>query len=451
MADRDTLHTRFARLTIINILSNVTVPLVGLVDTAMLGHLADIRFLAGVALGTILFDYVYWSFGFLRMGTTGTTAQALGRNDRREVYLVLYRSLSLAIVIAAAILALQWPLRELGFGLLSGEAGVEAAGRDYFDARVWGAPATLCNFVLMGWFLGRAESRHVLVMTVVGNLGNIALNYVFIVRMGLAAYGAGLATSIAQYGMLAVGLALFRLQGGAERWVWREVLDRPRLASLFRLNRDILIRTMLLVSSFAVFTNFSSLLGTAMLAANSILLRVFYLAAYLIDGAAFACESLAGIFYGRDDAASLRRLIRVAVASGLAFATLVIGVLLAAPRPLLGLLTSHEDVVAICIGYAPWLIPTVFFGSLAFIYDGVFLGLTRGRTLRNSMIFCTLVVFLPLAWIGARIGNNHVLWASMALFMLARAATLWGASVVFMKGFERETGQSGLVSRRISG
>ena len=412
----------------------------------MLGHLADIRFLAGVALGTILFDYVYWSFGFLRMGTTGTTAQALGRSDRREVYLVLYRSLSMAIVIAAAILALQWPLRELGFGLLSGEAGVEAAGRDYFDARVWGAPATLCNFVLMGWFLGRAESRQVLVMTIAGNLGNIALNYVFIVRMGLAAHGAGLATSIAQYGMLAGGLALFRLQGGAERWLWREVLDRSRLTSLFRLNLDILIRTMLLVSSFAVFINFSSLLGTVLLAANSILLRVFYLAAYLIDGAAFACESLAGIFYGRGDPASLRRLIRVAVAAGLGFAALALGIFLVATRPLLGLLTSHEDVVAVCVSYAPWLIPTLLFGSLAFIYDGVFLGLTRGRTLRNAMIFCTLAVFLPLAWIGVRLENNHVLWAAMALFMLARAALTLRAN---SDGNLRSV--AGVVSQRISG
>jgi MATE family multidrug resistance protein len=440
MTAPDTLRARFTRLTFINILSNVTVPLVGLVDTAMLGHLADIRFLAGVALGTILFDYVYWSFGFLRMGTTGTTAQALGRGDRREVYLVLYRSLSMAAVIAAAILVLQWPLRELGFGLLSGEAGVEAAGRDYFDARVWGAPATLCNFVLMGWFLGRAESRHVLVMTIAGNLGNIALNYVFIIRMGMAAYGAGLATSIAQYGMLLVGLGLFRLQGGAERWRWREVMNRSRMTSLFRLNLDILIRTMLLVSSFAIFTNFSSLLGTVLLAANSILLRIFYLAAYLIDGAAFACESLAGIFYGRNDPASLRRLIRVAVASGLGFATLALGVLLVAPRPLLGLLTSHEEVIAVCVRYAPWLIPTLLFGALAFIYDGVFLGLTRGRTLRNAMIFCTLAVFLPLAWIGVRVESNHVLWAAMALFMLARAATLWAASIGFTRAFERAPG-----------
>jgi MATE family multidrug resistance protein len=414
----------------------VTVPLVGLVDTAMLGHLTDIRFLAGVALGTILFDYVYWSFGFLRMGTTGTTAQALGRGDGREVYLVLYRSISIAIVIAGAVILLQWPLRELGFGLLSGDAGVESAGRDYFDARIWGAPATLCNFVLMGWFLGRAESRHVLIMTIVGNLANIALNYVFIIRLGLAAFGAGLATALAQFIMMAVGLWLFVLQGGAERWDWRDVLDRPRMIALFRLNRDILIRTMLLVTSFAVFTNFSSLLGTTLLAANSILLRVFYLAAYLIDGAAFACESLAGIYYGRRDAASLRRLTRLAVATGLGFAALVLTVFLIAPLPLLRLLTSHEEVIAVCVRYGPWMIPTLTFGSVAFVYDGIFLGLTQGRTLRNAMLFCTLGVFLPVAWVAVRLESNHLLWAAMGLFMLARAATLWVASIRFSRRFE---------------
>ncbi len=158
--------------------------------------------------------------------------------------------------------------------MLAGEPGVELAGRAYFDARVWGAPATLANFALIGWYLGRAESRQVLIMTVAGNLGNIALNYVFIIRMGLAAFGAGLASSLAQYGMLAVGLSIFFLQERGEPWVWREVLDRTRMVSLIRLNADILIRTVCLVSSFAIFLNFSSMLGTAVLAANSILLRV---------------------------------------------------------------------------------------------------------------------------------------------------------------------------------
>jgi MATE family multidrug resistance protein len=203
------LSRRFFRLALLNIFSNITVPLAGLVDTAMLGHLPEIRFLAGVALASVLFDYIYWTFGFLRMGTTGTTAQAVGRGDRREVYLTLYRSWMIALTLAALILLLQLPIRELGFGLLGGEPGVEAAGRAYFDARIWGAPATLCNFVLVGWFLGREESRHALVVTIVANLANIFFNYIFIIRLGLAARGAGLATMVSQYLAAGAALAIF--------------------------------------------------------------------------------------------------------------------------------------------------------------------------------------------------------------------------------------------------
>ena len=224
------LTPRFARLALINILSNLAVPLAGLVDTGMLGHLPDIRFLAGVALASVLFDYIYWTFGFLRMGTTGITAQAVGRGDRDETFRVLYRSLALALVIAGVVLLLQAPMRELGFAIMSGETGVEQAGRDYYDARIWGAPATLCSFALVGWFLGREQSRHVLVMTVVGAACNIVLNYIFIVRMGLAARGAGLATMISQYVMLGVGLFLFLRQPQVVPWRWPQVLDPPRLA-----------------------------------------------------------------------------------------------------------------------------------------------------------------------------------------------------------------------------
>ena len=190
------LQRRFFRLALINILSTVTVPLVGLVDTAMLGHLPDIRFLAGVALASLLFDYLYWTLGFLRMSTTGITAQAVGRKENDEVGLVLYRSMLVALVLGTAIAALQGPLGDAGFAMLSGEPGVEQAGREYFDARIWGAPAVLSGFVLMGWFLGREQSRHVLKMAVVGNLANVLLNYVFIIRMQMEAYGAGLARKL---------------------------------------------------------------------------------------------------------------------------------------------------------------------------------------------------------------------------------------------------------------
>lgn len=425
---RASLRRRFFRLTGFNILANLTVPLAGLVDTAMLGHLADIRFLAGVALATILFDYLYWSLGFLRMGTTGTTAQALGAGQRREVYRVLYRSLVLALGTAAAVLALQVPLRALGFGLLSGTPEVEAAGIAYFNARIWGAPATLANFALVGWFLGREESGRALAVAAAANLANVGFNYLFIVRLGLAAQGAGLATMVSQYLALAVALLLLQRVGRPVPWRNREVFHRRRLGSLVRLNGDILVRSLLLATSFALFTNFSALLGTAVLAANSILMRLFLLAAYLVDGAAFATESLAGIFRGGRDRLALGRLVRLSMASGFAFAGLALAVFFLFQGPILQVLTSHTDVQALARRYQPWLLPVLIFGAAAFIYDGLFLGLTAGRALRNAMLAATGLVFLPLSLLALHTASAHLLWLAFAAFMLARWATLAWAS-----------------------
>lgn len=422
-----TLHQKFGRLAAVNILSSVTVPLVGLVDTAMLGHLPEIRFLAGVALASLLFDYLYWTLGFLRMSTTGLTAQAHGRGDDRGATHIAARGLLIAVAFGVAILIFSAPARELGFLLLSGEASVEVAGREYFDARIWGAPAALVGFVLVGRFLGRADVRHVLAMTVCANLANIGLNYLFIVRLQMAARGAGLASMLSQYLMVGLGVALLIRQGGLVGIARRELFDRKQFIELFRLNRDILLRTLCLVSSFALFVNGSSLLGTSLLAANSVLLRIQALASYLIDGAAYASETLAGMLHGQRDRQGLRQLFRLSLTSGLAFAVVFLVALLLARRPLLSLLTSHEELIALSLQYLPWLIPVLLFGSLAYMYDGLFLGLTAGRRLRNAMLLSTFLVFVPGWALALALRNNHLLWASMALFMAARTLTLaWG-------------------------
>ncbi len=424
---RRQLLVRFGRLTLLNIASNVTVPLASLVDTALLGHLSDVRYLAGVALGAILFEFVYWTFGFLRMGTTGSTAQAAGRRDREEEFLILYRGLLLALLLGLTILLLRVPLREAGFALLSGTPQVEAAGRDYFEARVWAAPATLANFVFLGWYLGRQQSGLALVMTILGNLANVGASYFFIAYLGLAARGAGLGTTLSQYFMLAVALALFLRQRGRAPWRGSAIWSPARVAELLRLNRDILIRTVALITAFALFTNFSSILGTTTLAANAILQRFQTLAAYLIDGAAFAAESLAGTFHGAGDRLSLDRLRRTALAVGAAFTLPFVAVFVLLPGPAVRLLTSQPETAALAQRYIVWLVPVVLIGSLAFIYDGIFLGLTAGRPLRNAMLVSTLLVFLPLAWAAVHLGSNHLLWGSMTAFMLARTATLWCA------------------------
>lgn len=424
------LRRRFLRLTALNILANVSVPLAGLVDVAMLGHLSEIRFLAGVALATLVFDYLYWSFGFLRMGTTGTTAQAVGRGDEAEAHRVLYRSLVLAGLIAGTILVLQVPVRELAFLLLSGGSGVEDAGRDFFRARVWDAPATLANFAFLGWFLGREQSGRALVMTLTAALSNTVFNYFFIVRMGLAAFGSGLGTACSQYLSLAVAVVLFLSEPGRRHaWRWREVLDRERLLGLVRLNGDILVRTLCLLTAFSLFTNFSAALGATVLAANSLLMRLLTFAAYAIDGAAFAAESLSGIFRGAGQSEGLRRTARLAFLVGEGFAVVFLLALAVAPRAVLGLLTSHPPVIESALRHAPWLAPFLVIGSLAFIYDGLYLGLTEGHRLRNAMLV-SLAVFLPLGLLGMALRNNDLLWGSLAAFMAARFLTLhraWGS------------------------
>ena len=431
------LRQRYLRLAAINIMATVSVPLAGLVDTAILGHLEDIRFLAGVALGSIVFDYVYWTFGFLRMGTTGTTAQAMGGGDMKAVYLTLYRGLFLALSIGTVLVVLQVPIRIGGFAVLSGAEGVEAAGAAYFNARVWGAPATLCSFVLIGWFLGREESGRVLLITVAANVSNILLDYVFVLGLGLAAFGAGLATMISQYLAVAIGLFLFWKSRESRPWVWGEILDRHGLTSLMRLNRDILFRTLGLITALSLFTNFSSVLGTTVLAANAILLRVQYLASYFIDGAAFATESLAGTFRGRGDPKGLLKLLRLSLVVGFACALGFAVLVVIAPGFLYPLLTSHQEVVEVATRFGYWLIPVLLFGSAAYIYDGFFLGLTEGRVLRNSMLFSTIVIFGSVAWVAVVRGDNHILWLSMTLWMASRAVTLSWASRSLLREAQR--------------
>ena len=409
-------------------MATVSVPLAGLVDTAILGHLEDIRFLAGVALGSIVFDYVYWTFGFLRMGTTGTTAQAMGGGDIKAVYLTLYRGLFLALSIGTALVVLQVPIRIGGFAVLSGAEGVEAAGVAYFNARVWGAPATLCSFVLNGWFLGREESGRVLLITVGANVSNIILDYVFVLGFGLAAFGAGLATMISQYLAVVIGLILFWKSRESRPWLWGEILDRHGLTSLMRLNRDILFRTLGLITALSLFTNLSSVLGTTVLAANAILLRVQYLASHFIDGAAFATESLAGTFRGQGDPKGLLKLLRLSLVVGFACALGFAVLVVIAPGFLYPLLTSHQEVVEVATRFGYWLIPVLLFGSAAYIYDGFFLGLTAGRVLRNSMLFSTILIFGSVAWVAVARGDNHILWLAMTLWMVSRAATLSWAS-----------------------
>ncbi|WP_199295803.1 guanitoxin biosynthesis MATE family efflux transporter GntT [Trichocoleus sp. FACHB-591] len=417
---------RFSRLAIVNILSNLMVPLAGLVDVAFLGHLAEIRHLAGVALATVLFNYLYWTFGFLRMGTTGMTAQAIGRGDRDSALLVGLRHGLVALGIGLVILLLQLPLRAIGFTLLSATAEVKLAGQDYYNALIWGAPATLINFVLIGWFLGREQSGKVLLLSAISNLTNSFMDYFFVVRWGWESAGAGYSTALSQYLMLFTGMWLvcreFRwsqIQAIASK-IWEPIA----LKAAFTLNREILIRTFVLISTFAVFTNLSSTFGTNVLATNTVLLQVVTLAAYFIDGLAFATESLAGIFRGQGTNEQLRLLLWISGGTSFVFGLGFAIAFILNPDLFFGLLTNHRDVLERINQYVVWLLPVLASGSIAYMLDGYFIGLTEGKILRQSVVVASVVGFAPVAIAAWYFQNSHLLWLALALFMVVRAVML---------------------------
>ncbi|NJL90087.1 MAG: MATE family efflux transporter [Coleofasciculaceae cyanobacterium SM2_1_6] len=431
------------------------VPLAGLVDVAFLGHLAEIRHLAGVAIATVLFNYIYWTFGFLRMGTTGLTAQAVGRGDPREVLLVGLRNSLLALGLGAGILMLQYPLRELGFSLLSATAAVKLSGQMYYNALIWGAPATLLNFVLLGWFLGRSQGRQVFLLSVVGNLANIILDYFFINKFGWESAGAGAATAMSQYLMTGAGLGLIALESKSASGIISPI-NFPRFSQLWEaeafkatvsLNRDILVRTLLMVSSFAVFTNLGAGMGTIVLATNALILQIINLSAYVIDGIAFATESFAGTFYGQTHQAEINspeispvnihqvdlnpgtinqqqpellRLIWVAGGLSLAWGLAIALPVIAFPMPIFSLLTKHQEVLQQIPNYVLWLLPILSFGSLAYMLDGYFIGLTAGKVLLRSALIASLGGFAPVAFWAWQSQNPHLLWLALALFMVGR-------------------------------
>lgn len=422
-----TFYSRFFRLAAVNVLSNLMVPLASLLDMAFLGHLPDIDPLAGVALATVLFNYLYWTFGFLRMGTTGLTAQAIGRDDPDEVMLIGLRNGLIALIAGVGMVLLQEPLRIIGFAFLNATAEVKAAGQAYYSALIWGAPATLLNMTLVGWLLGREQSAKVLLLSAVSNGSKVVLEYLFVVQWGWQSAGAGYATTVSQYLMVFVGVLLV---GGDRTLTWNlphlrpRLLDATALKAAFALNGAIVIRTFAFVSTFAVFTNLSSALGTAVLTANALMLQVVSLAAYFIDGLAFATETMAGVFYGKNNFAQLALLVRVSGITSLGLGVTFAIAFIAMPTLLFGLLTNHADIVELIREQVPWLLGILGFGSIAYMLDGYFLGLTQAKTIQTSALIATLVGFAPIAAIAGYLQNVQLLWFALTIFMATRALTL---------------------------
>lgn len=369
-------------------LGQTTVPLVGIVDTAVIGRTGDAVALAGVALGTIIINFLFWSFGFLRMGMTGMTAQAEGAGDRAEVDAMLVRGIGAGAAVGLVLLALQLLLIPAALALFAGGHAVEEAARPYVAARFLGAPASLAVYAINGWLLGLGRSRAALALQIVMNLVNIVLDTLFVWHFGMGAGGVGLGTACAEWTALATGLAIVRGHLHAGRDLAR-LVDAAALRRMFAVNADIMIRTIALLMLFAWLTNAGARLGAESLAANQVLLQFVSLFAFVLDGFCFTAESRVGQAIGARDRAALLRAIRLTGEFCLGFALLACVVSLAVGRPAIALLVANAQVQGIAGAMLPFVAVLPVLGTPAWLLDGIFIGATGGRALRNAAILST--------------------------------------------------------------
>lgn len=416
-------NRRIWRLAAPVILSNLSVPMLGAVDTAVMGHLPDPAYLGGVAVGGLIFSYIYWGFGFLRMGTTGLAAQAFGAGDRAELRAIFLRAALTALLVGLAVLALQTVIARVAFGLLEASAEVERLAGVYYGVRIWGAPAALLQYVVIGWLFGLQRMGAALALTVAVNMLNILLSLWFVIGLGWGIEGVALGTLIAEWGGALLGIALVaprlaRIGRGNAR-----VLDRERLLRLLRVNGDIFVRTLCLVTAFAWFTAEGARLGDVVLAANAVLLTFQTFMAYGLDGFAHATETLVGSALGARDRRAYRSAVLISTRWAALVALACTLAYLAAGGAIIRTLTGLEEVRATAAAFLPWAIVSPLVSVWSFQLDGIFIGATRTAEMRNGMLL-SLAGFLALAAILVPLWDNHGLWLAFVLFMALRAATL---------------------------
>lgn len=415
------------RIAIPNILSNISVPLLGTVDTALMGRLSEMH-IGAVGVGGMIFSFMYWNFGFLRMGTTGITARAFGAERDQEVVATLGRALVVAMILALGMMIFQWPLGEAGFFLmnLSGESKVLTA--EYFYIRMWAAPATLGLYALMGWFFGMQNAIYPLILTILINVTNMICSYWFIVHWGMAIDGVAWGTVIAQYvGFFAgVFLLFFKYPKYLYLLKVKMLLEIDSLTSFFRINRDLFFRTLALTLAYGFFYNRSAAEGGLLLAVNVILLQYLYWMAYGIDGFAYAAESLVGKYSGARKLDQLRQIIRLSFWWGGGLAVSFSGIYFIFGNQLLGIFTNQPAVIAAAQPYLGWMILFPLISFACYVWDGIFIGLTASAAMRNAMVI-SFIFYLGMHYAFSYWWEVHGMWAAFLGFMALRAVFLWNA------------------------
>ena len=425
-ANREGLNRSILRLAIPNIISNITVPLLGLVDMMLMGHLDSVAYIGAIGLGSTIFSVLYSIFSFMRAGTTGFTAQAFGGKDDQEISYAFYRSIGIALIATVLVLSLQRPIEWIAMQLLHGSEEVLAYTAEYYRVRIWAAPAVLSLYTFNGWYIGMQNTTIPMVIAILINVVNIGLSVLFVNVFNMGVAGVALGTVIAQYmGLLtAVIFMLARYRQYLIPIEKKVLLQADKLKRFFKVNTDFMIRSILLVLTIAFFTNQSAKLGDDILAVNMILMQFFYIFSYFTDGFAYAGEALVGRFTGAKDSVNLKKTVKYLLLWGLGLSVPFTLLYWAFPETFFHLISDRPEVAVQARPYYLYmiLIPAITFA--AFIWDGIYIGATAARGIRNTMLIASVAVFLPAWYFLMPLYGNHGLWIAFLLFMVARGVSM---------------------------
>jgi MATE family multidrug resistance protein len=415
----DISHRRILVLALPMTLSHVTTPLLGLVDATVIGRLGEAHLLGAVALGAVIFDFVFWSFGSLRMATAGLTAQATGAGNRHEIDLTLARAFLVAGATGLLLILLQWPIAALAFSMAGASQAVTDALSTYYFIRIWAAPFTLANYVILGSTLGRGRTDLGLLLQVAINVANIAFTMALVLGFGLGIAGAAIGTALAEVLGTGLGIVVLRRLGSNPLAVaWHEILNRAAMLQTLAMNRDIMIRNVALILAFSIFSALGARSGDVTLAANAVLYNMFLIGGYFLDGFATAAETLCGQSIGARDERSFRRAIRLSLGWSLGFGLAVSSVFLVGGGFFIDFVSTNPEVRSYARDYLMFAALTPFFGAAAFAFDGIYTGATWTRSMRDLMVIA-FMAYGAILLVAGDLGNT-ALWIALLIFLSAR-------------------------------
>ena len=434
------MNRRILQLAVPSIISNITVPLLGLVDVAIVGHLGATAYIGAIAVGGLLFNILYWNFGFLRMGTSGLTSQAYGRKDASAETRVLVQAVCVGLVSAIALLLLQYPIERLAFHLLDTSDEVERYAVAYFRVCIWGAPAVLTLYGFKGWFIGMQNSRFPMYIAIAVNTVNILCSLCFVFGFKMKVEGVALGTVVAEYGGLAMAVVLWVKKYGylRVRVVLRESLYLPAMQRFFAVNRDIFLRTFCLIAVTTFFTSTGARQGDVILAVNTLLMQLFTLFSYIMDGFAYAGEALAGRYVGACNLKQLKHAVRNLFAWGVGLSLFFTLLYAVGGKNFLSILTDDTEVIQASATYFYWVLAIPLAGFSAFLWDGILIGATATKQMLGAMLIASFAFFF-IFYTFSGSTDNHMLWLAFLVYLSLRGImqTLWSRKIFTLQYLQK--------------